>query len=92
MIRELREQGLSISKISKKTEFNRRTNAKYIKSDTPPAVKKRSPNASKLDDYKDYITQRLNSYPLTASRIYREIQELGFTGIFFHAASCGSPN
>jgi transposase len=80
MLRELHEQGLSISEIAKKTGYNRRTVRKYIKSDTPPSTKRRSPKASKLDDYKAYITQRLNNHPLTASRIYREIQEMGFTG------------
>jgi len=80
MLRELHEQGLSISEIAKKTGYNRRTVRKYLESEVPPVAKKRSPKASKLDDYKDYIIQRLNSYPLTASRIYREIQETGFIG------------
>jgi transposase len=72
MLRELHEQGLSISEIAKKTGYNRRTVRKYLESGVPPVAKRRSPKASKLDDYKDYIIQRLNSYPLTASRIYRE--------------------
>jgi transposase len=80
MLRELHEQGLSISEIAKKTGYNRRTVRKYLESDVSPVAKRRSPKASKLDDYKDYIIQRLNSYPLTASRIYREIQETGFAG------------
>jgi transposase len=80
MLRELHEQGLSITEIAKKTGYNRRTVRKYLRSDVPPVAERRSPKASKLDDYKDYIIQRLNSYPLTASRIYHEIQEKGFTG------------
>ncbi|VVB69230.1 Uncharacterised protein [uncultured archaeon] len=32
MLRDLHEQGLSISEISKKTGYNRRTVAKYVKS------------------------------------------------------------
>lgn len=80
MLRELHNQGMSISEIAKKTGYNRRTVRKYVNSKVPPVAKKRSPKASKLDNYKDYITQRLKNYPLTASRIYREIQEMGFTG------------
>ncbi len=80
MLRELHNQGMSISEIAKETGYNRRTVRKYVNLKVPPVAKKRSPKASKLDNYKDYITQRLNSYPLTASRIYREIQEMGFTG------------
>lgn len=80
MLRELHNQGMSISEIAKETGYNRRTVRKYVNSKVPPVTKKRSPKASKLDNYRDYINQRLNNYPLTASRIYREIQEKGFTG------------
>jgi transposase len=79
-VEKMHEQGLSITEIAKKTGYNRRTVRKYLRSDVPPIAERRSPKASKLDDYKDYIIQRLNSYPLTASRIYHEIQEKGFTG------------
>ena len=79
-LKDLHKQGLNISEISRRTGHSRRTVRKYIKSDAPPEARKRAPKSSKLDDYKDDITQRLNSYPLTASRIYREIQEQGFTG------------
>lgn len=67
-MRELHDQGLSISEIAKETGYNRRTVRKYINSDTPPVTKKRSPTPGKLDGYKDYITQRLNSCPLTTSK------------------------
>ncbi len=80
MLRELHNQGMSISEIAKETGYNRRTVRKYVNLKVPPVAGKRSPKASKLDDYKEYIIQRLNSYPLTASRIYREIQKRGFTG------------
>ena len=79
-LKKLREQELSCSEIARRTGFSRRTVRKYIKSDAPPEAKKRAQKLSKLDDYKDYIIQRLNSYPLTASRIYMEIQEMGFIG------------
>jgi len=79
MLRELHEQGLSISEIAKRPDTTAGQCAS-ISIQIPPVTKSRSPKANKLDNYKDYITQRLNSYPLTASRIYREIQEMGFTG------------
>jgi transposase len=80
MLRDLYRQGLSISEIARQTGYNRRTVSKYSKATVPPVFKKRSAKPSKLDGYKDYIIQRLNSGPLTASRIYREIQDKGFTG------------
>ena len=79
-LKELHKQGLSISEIARITGRSRGTVRKHIKSDAPPEAKKRAQKSSKLDEYKDYITQRLNNHPLTASRIYREIQEMGFAG------------
>jgi transposase len=79
-LKNLHEQDLSYSEISRQTGFSRKTVRKYILSDAPPEAKKRTPKSSKLDDYKDYIIQRLKSYPVTASKIYNEIQDRGFVG------------
>lgn len=80
MIKDLYAQGFSIRGISKKTGFDRRTVSKYLKTKSVPEYKKRIQKESKLDEYKDYITTKLHEGPYTASRLYREIQEMGFTG------------
>ena len=80
MLRDLYRQGLSISEIARQTGYNRRTVSKYVNARVPPVSRKPSAKPSKLDSYKDYIIQRLNSGPLTACRIYRELQDKGFTG------------
>jgi len=80
MIRNLYAQGLSIKAISKKTGFDRKTIRKYLNGTSVPEPKKRAKKTSKLDEYKDYITTKLHEGPYTASRLYREIQEMGFTG------------
>jgi transposase len=80
MIRDLYAQGLSIKAISKKTGFDRKTVRKYLNITSLPESKKRAKKASKLDEYKDYVTTKLHEGPYTASRLYREIQEMGFTG------------
>ena len=49
-------------------------------SPVPPAPQKRQQKPSKLDGYKEYITARLQSILYPRQRIYREIQEKGFTG------------
>lgn len=41
---------------------------------------KRREQPSILDPFKEYIQQRINEYPLCATRIFREIQDQGFTG------------
>jgi len=79
MLKDFCRQGLSISEIARQTGYNRRTVSKYAKATVPPVSKKRASKPSKLDPYKDYIIQRLN-HNLTATRIYREIVEMGFTG------------
>jgi len=51
-----------------------------INSETPPMRNKRSRDPGKIAPFKEYIISRLNEHPLSASRIYREILEKGFTG------------
>lgn len=80
MLRDLFNQELSISEIARRTGHSRGTVRKYLLSPVPPAPQKRQKKPSKLDDYKGYIAARLKEYPLSAKRIYREIQENGFTG------------
>jgi transposase len=80
MIRDLHAQGLNITEISNKTGFDRKTVRKYLKLRTIPEPKQRAKRDSKLDNYKDYIINKLNEAPFTASRLFREIQEMGFTG------------
>jgi len=80
MIRELQAQGLSITAISDKTGYDRKTVRKYLKSTTIPEPKHRAKKESKLDQYKDHIIKKLNEGPFTASRLFRKIQEMGFTG------------
>jgi len=79
-LRDLFKRELSISEIARQTGHSRVTVRKYKKSKNPPAPQKRSKKPSKLDGYKEYIINRLKEYPLSASRIYREIQDRGFTG------------
>ncbi|WP_413874820.1 IS21 family transposase [Albidovulum sp.] len=80
MIRDLHAQGLNITEISNKTGFDRKTVRKYLNSTTLPEPKHRAKRVSKLDNYKDYIIKKLHEGPFTAGRLFREIQEMGFTG------------
>jgi transposase len=80
MIRELYAQGLNITAISDKTGYDRKTVKKYLNLTTIPEPKQRAKRESKLDEFKDYIIKKLNDAPFTASRLFREIQEMGFTG------------
>lgn len=80
MLRDLFNKGSSVSEIARQTGHSRVTVRKYLNSQVPPSPKKRSHKPGKLDGYREYIINRLKEGPFSASRIYREIQERGFTG------------
>jgi transposase len=80
MIRELYAQGLNITAISDKTGYDRKTVKKYLDLTTIPEPKQRAKKESKLDKFKEYIVKKLHEGPFTAVRLFREIQERGFTG------------
>ncbi len=69
MIRDLHNKGYNHSDISRITGFNRRTVRKYLAADELPKKQRRTGKPSKLDPFKDYITERITAYPLTANRM-----------------------
>lgn len=79
-LRDLYEKGMSISEICRQTGLNRRTVRKYIESKKPPQYSERPEKKGKLDDYKDYIRERIREHPVSAKRLLREIREKGYTG------------
>jgi transposase len=82
VIKELKNQGLSIRAIRRETGHSRKTISKYLKTVKPPEYKPRPNKTSKLEPYKDYICSRLKKYPLSAIRLLEEIQEQGYTGSY----------
>lgn len=80
VLRDLYNQGMRISDIARQTGVDRKTVRKYVKATTPPQSKSRCVKKSKLDDYRDYMVERMDGYPVCASRLYREIKELGYSG------------
>lgn len=80
MIRHLKNEGLNISEISRKTGHDRKTVRKYIFETEPQSYKKRRQKESILDPYKNHIESRLGKYDLSAVRLLEEIQGMGYTG------------
>jgi transposase len=80
MMKDLRNEGMSISAIAKATGHDRKTVRKYVHSKEPPKYNERIDRPGLLDPYKDYIRQRVKEYDLTATRILREIENKGYTG------------
>ena len=78
---EIKTGRVNISEIARQTGYDRKTVRKYLRVETPPQVTKRKNTKSKLDDYKEHIIKQLEGYPaLTVVKIYREIQDMGYTG------------
>lgn len=80
MIRSLYREGLSISEIARRTGHDRKTVRKTVRSDGRPAYKPRAKVPSKLDPYKDYVTNRMEAGVTNAVKIAREIRAAGYEG------------
>ena len=79
-VKELYQRGLSKSEIGRRLGLDFRTVAKYIKADECPIHAERRKRSSKLNPYMDYMTKRWDEGCHNATRIWREIQKLGFDG------------
>ena len=81
-ILELHREGLTISAIAERTGKDRKTVRKYIRRGVSvPSYKPRAARARVMDAYAKYVSERIKAFPeLTASRLLREIRELGYPG------------
>ena len=79
MIRQLRNQGLTISEIARQLEVDRKTVRSTLRKEESPKYR-RVVGVSLLDDYRNYIDQRLENYNLTSQKIFEEILTLGYLG------------
>jgi transposase len=78
-VKELHGQGLYISEIAHRLSMDWKTINRYVKADECPMYPERT-RASKLDPYKEYITQRWQSGCHSATQILHEIRQFGFNG------------
>jgi len=82
MIHNLKAQGYLIRAIARMTGLNRRTVSKRLKEESLKPYKKRE-FKSKLDNYKEYIENRVKTAlpdKIPSSVIYEEIKEMGYEG------------
>jgi len=81
MIKELYRKGISISEIARQTGRDRKTVRKAIKGEL---IVKRKPvepaRPRKLDAHTAYLQHRMSEGVYNARKLYREIQERGYTG------------
>ncbi len=83
-IQVLHKRGMSIRAIAKELDISRNTVRRHLKAKPEaPRYSSRPPAASVLDDYKDYIRQRIaDAYPykIPGTVIAREIMAQGYNG------------
>ena len=79
MIRNLKEMGMSISEISRRTRVGRKAVRKYIAMEKP-AKYSREGRRSVIAPYTDYVSVKIDKFNLSAVRIYDEIREKGYLG------------
>ncbi|WP_413741073.1 IS21 family transposase [Sodalis sp. RH15] len=83
-IKILHKQGMSARHIAKKLGISRNTVKRYLSADPePPRYSPRPRASSVLDDYRQYIQQRIQDarpWKIPATVIYREIVEHGYQG------------
>jgi transposase len=80
-IRELREQGLSVSAIAVRLELDRKTVRKALRETQPPTRPTPRTRQGLLEPFHEYLRGRLQQYPeLSAIRLLDEVRKDGYEG------------
>ena len=79
-IHELKRQGLSIQAISRLTGYDRKTIRKYLATGGQPRYGPRPKRPSRLDQFTDYLEERLKAGVWNAQVLLRELRERGYAG------------
>lgn len=82
MIHDLKQQGLSVAAISRKTGLDRKTVRKYLDRGLEvPVYGPRQKRPRLIEPYEDYLRERTAQFAdLSAKRLMREIKGLGYEG------------
>ncbi len=78
MIRNMRENGMSIKSIARELSISRNSVRKHLRSE--PKGKQNRKRGSKFDPYRDRIRALIDEHNLSAVRILEEIRKMGYHG------------
>ena len=81
MFKAMKEQGMSISEIARRTGTSRKTVRKYIAMEKPERYS-REEKQSVIAPYTDCVRRMIDTHNLSAVRIYEEIREKGYPGSY----------
>jgi transposase len=79
-ISELKRQGLSISRISEITTFDRKTIRKYLLEADTPIYGPRAPRPTMLDPFKDFLEEKLKTGAWNGVVLHRDLVGQGYKG------------
>jgi transposase len=79
-ISELKRQGLSISRISDATGFDRKTIRKYLQDTAQPQYGPRAPRPNRLDPFRTFLDAQLQAGVWNGVVLHRLLQEQGYAG------------
>lgn len=85
MILELHRQGLSVTAIARRTGRDPKTVRKYVERgvEVPVYGPRKLGRPCKIAPYMEFLRERVTAFPdLTASRLTREIREMGYAGAY----------
>jgi len=80
MVKDLAQQGLTISEIARRTGYDRKTVRRQLREGGPPRYGPRPPRPTKLAPYIAYIQQRLQEGVFNCATLLRELRSRGYPG------------
>jgi len=79
-LKDLRNQGLSVSEIARRTGRDRKTVRKHLKLTRPAQPGARKPKPSKLDPFKEYVRTRLDQGVFNCVKLLDELRSQDYSG------------
>lgn len=79
-VKDLRQQGLAVREIARRTKLQRVTIRKYLSLDSLPEPATRGWRGSKADCFRPYMQQRWEAGCRNVSQLFTELQEQGYCG------------
>ena len=80
MIKEMGQQGLSISEIARRSRRDRKTVRRILTEPVIAERKGRRKRARKIDPYVPYLKRRIELGVMNAQKLYEEIKKQGYAG------------
>ena len=81
-VRVLRNEGRKVSDIVRRTGFDRRTVAKWIRAEALPERSAAAPKTTSPRHFEDYLSRRWSEGCVRGRRLFQEIKARGYTGSF----------